>query len=69
MLVTPVITIVSNILVPIVTLLYVDDADLKIFNAERDRTEEIVSKVQSLLNIRNKVLKLTGGELKLSKFY
>ena len=63
------VTSVSNVLVLITILLYVDDIDLHVFDKEGDGVEDIVVKIQLLLNIQYKVLKVTGGELKLLKYY
>ena len=63
------VTPVSNALVPITMLLYIDNEDLYVFDEEGDSIEEVVAKVQLLLNTWHEVLKITSRELKLLKYY
>ena len=62
-------TPVSKIVMPLVVLIFVDDTDLYVFNSGIDTTEEIILKVQRLLDTWYHILKFTGGDLKLSKCY
>ena len=48
--VTQLVTLVSNVLVLITVLLYIIDTDLHAFDTEGNSIEDIVAKVQSLLN-------------------
>jgi len=48
--VTQLVTLVSNVLVLITILLYIIDADLHAFDTEGNSIEDIVAKVQLLLN-------------------
>ena len=50
-------------------LLYIDDVDLHVFDEEGNSAEDMVAKIQLLLNTWYKVLKITSRELKLSKCY
>ena len=59
----------SRLVVPLAALLYIDNTDLYVFNSSCDSTKEVVQKAQNLLNTWYKVLKVTGGNLKLSKCY
>ena len=43
--------LMSGLVLPLATLLYVDDTDLYVFNSRCDSTKEVVQKVQKLLNI------------------
>ena len=61
--------LLSGLVVPLVALLHIDDTNLGMFNSGCDSTKELVQKVQTLLNIWYKVLKVTGSDLKLSKYY
>ena len=63
------VTPVSNVLVLIVALTYLDNTDLYMFNEGDDSIEALVAKVQLLLNTWYEVLKITSRELKLSKCY
>ena len=62
-------TPILKIILPLAALIFVDDADLHAFNSGSDTTEEVVLKVQRLLDAQHYVLKFTGGALKLSKCY
>ena len=59
----------SKLVVSLVALLHIDNTNLHVFNSSCDSTKEVVQKVQNLLNVWHKVLKVTGSNLKLSKFY
>ena len=48
--VTQLVTLVSNVLVLITVLFYIIDADLHAFDTEGNSIDNIVAKVQSLLN-------------------
>ena len=63
------VTPVSNILVLVIALLCVDNADLYEFNKEGDSAGDAVVKAQLLLNAQYELLKINSRELKLSKYY
>ena len=56
-------------ILPLVALIFVDDADLHVFNSGSETTEELVVKAQRLLDAWHHILTFTGGNLKLSKCY
>ena len=56
-------------LVHLAALLCTDDTDLYDFNSGSDSAKDAVDKVQKLLNDWHEVLKVAGGDLKLSKCY
>ena len=63
------ISLISNIVFSLVALLYVDNTDLYVFNQGTDSTEEVVQKVETLLDTWYDILKITEEDLKLSKYY
>lgn len=62
-------TPISGVLLPLAALMFVDDTDLYVFNSGVDTTRELVIKAQKLLDAWHNILKITGGNLKLSKCY
>ena len=66
---TEIISPISRVVLPLATLIFVDDTDLHVFNSGSDSAEEVVIKAQRLLDAWHEVLKFTGGDLKLSKSY
>ena len=60
---------ITNAVLPLAALIFVDDTDLYVFNSGADTAEEVVIKAQRLLNTWHEILKFTGGDLKLSKCY
>ena len=62
-------TPISGIILPLVALMFVDDADLYVFNSGTDTTRDLVLKAQRLLDAWHNILTITGGSLKLSKCY
>ena len=67
--VTPLITEISGLFVPLIALLCVDDIDLYVLNSGSDSAKDVVDKAQKILNAWHEVLKVTSGDLKLSKCY
>ena len=63
--VVQIITPTSILFVPLVALLHVEETDLYVFNSSSDSAKDAVDKAQKLLNSWYKVLKVTGGDLKL----
>ena len=59
----------SGIVMPLAVLIFIDDTDLYIFNSESDTIEDLVFKVQQLLDAWHYILKFIGGDLKLLKCY
>ena len=59
----------TNMILPLVALIFVDDADLHAFNSGSETTEELAVKAQRLLDAWHHILTFTGGNLKLSKCY
>ena len=59
----------SGTIVSLAILIFVDDTDLHIFNCGADTTDNLVHKVQRLLDAWYRILRFTGGDLKLSKCY
>jgi len=55
--------------VSLAVLIFIDDTDLCIFNCRVDVTEDLVYKAQKLLDAWHRILRFTGGDLKLSKCY
>ena len=60
---------ISRSILPLAALIFIDDTNLCVFNLGTDNAEEVVIKAQHLLDAWYKVLKFTGGDLKLSKCY
>ena len=58
-------TPLSEIVIPLAVLIFVDDTDLYVFNSGSDIIEELVFKAQCLLDAWHYILKFIGGELKL----
>ena len=56
---------VSRTVLLLVALIFIDDADLCVFNVELDVTKELVLKAQKLLDAWHSILMLTGRNLKL----
>ena len=50
-------------------LLYVNNTDLNLLNLDSISTEEIVTRVQAMLDAWQTALQISGGELKLEKSY
>ena len=50
-------------------LIFVDDTDFNMLNFGPCNAEELVVKEQQLLDAWNEILKFTGRDLKLSKYY
>ena len=62
-------TLVSRIILLLATLMFVDDTDLHAFNSGTETDKELVTKAQKLLDALHNILAITGGNLKLSKYY
>lgn len=66
---TEISTPILKIILPLAALIFVDDTDLHVFDSGSDATEEVALKAQHLLDAWHYVLRFTGGDLKLSKYY
>ena len=64
-----IISLISKSILLLAALVFVDNTDLCVFNLGIDNAEEVVIKAQRLLDAWHEVLKFTGGDLKLSKYY
>ena len=60
---------ITNMILPLVALIFVDDTDICVFNSGSETTEELVVKAQKFLDAWHHMLTFTGGNLKLSKCY
>ena len=66
---THLLTPLSGIVIPLAALIFVDDTDLYVFNSGLETIEDLVLKAQQLLDAWHYILKFTGEDLKLSKYF
>ena len=60
---------VAKIILLLVALFFIDNAHLYTVNSRLETTEKVVIKAQKLLDTWHNVLRFTGGNLKLLKYY